>query len=229
MGWGTAFGLQIAPARRESPAEELEPAPCCARFDYRVLKRALDVAAALAGLVLLAPLFALVAAAIKLSSPGPVFYRWEVVGSLGRRFTGYKFRSMVKEADRLKAALLAANERQGPVFKMRNDPRVTPLGRWLRRFSIDEFPQLWSVLKGDMSLVGPRPVGPGEWAQFEPWQRRKLTVKPGAICLWHVAGQPPAFEDWIRLDLEYIDRWSLGLDLKILLRGVLYILRGRNC
>jgi lipopolysaccharide/colanic/teichoic acid biosynthesis glycosyltransferase len=194
-----------------------------------VLKRALDLVVAALGLLLLSPLFLVVATAVKLTSPGPVFYRWEVVGRLGRRFIGYKFRSMVNNADSLKESLLRSNLRNGPVFKMQNDPRVTAVGRLLRRFSIDELPQLWSVLKGDMTLVGPRPVGPLEWARFEPWHRRKLSVTPGAICLWHVAGQPPEFADWIRLDLDYIDHWSFTQDLTILARGVGYVVQGRNC
>jgi lipopolysaccharide/colanic/teichoic acid biosynthesis glycosyltransferase len=117
----------------------------------------------------------------------------------------------------------------GPVFKMSRDPRVTAVGRVIRRFSVDEFPQLWSVLRGDMSLVGPRPVAPQEWGLFEDWQRRKLSVTPGMICLWHVNGKPKDFEQWVRMDLEYIDKRSLWLDIKILLRGVGYILRGESC
>ncbi len=135
---------------------------------------------------------------------------------------------MVVGADEMKWHFLDRNEATGPVFKMRHDPRVTPVGRFLRRYSLDELPQLWSVLKGDMSLVGPRPVLTYEWDQFDEWQRRKLDVRPGMICLWHVRGQPRDFNEWIRLDLEYIDKWSLWLDTKILTAGILYVLAGRN-
>jgi len=206
-------------------AVEAAPSKTC----QLALKRLLDVAVAATALVVLAPLAAAIALAILLTSGPPVFYSWRVVGRGGRPFTGYKFRTMVRDADRLKPALGASNEMNGPVFKMRADPRVTPLGRLLRRFSLDEIPQLWSVLKGDMSLVGPRPVFPGEWAQFEPWQRRKLSVTPGCMCLWHARGKPHDFQQWIRMDLEYVDTFSLWLDLKILLRTAAFILSGRNC
>lgn len=195
----------------------------------RACKRAIDVVVAGAALLALSPLFGLIALAIKLLSPGPVFYRWEVIGRNGEPFVGYKFRTMVVNADELKPTLLATNEMTGPVFKMRQDPRVTPVGRLLRKYSLDELPQLWSVLKGDMSLIGPRPVGPQEWAQFEDWQRRKLSVTPGGICLWHVRGKPTQFQAWIQMDLEYIDNWSLWLDAQIFLQGIWYVLTGRNC
>ena len=180
-------------------------------------------------LLLFSPLFPIIALAIKATSPGPVLYLWPVVGQGSRPLKAYKFRTMVTGAEATKALLLDRNESTGPVFKMRNDPRVTPVGRILRRFSLDELPQLWSVLRGDLSLVGPRPVLVSEWAKFSTWQRRKLDVKPGMICLWHVRGQPRNFEQWIQLDLEYIDNWSLWLDLKVLARGALYLLTGRNC
>lgn len=204
-------------------------AGACGKAVQLALKRLLDIVAAACALVVLAPLCAAIALAIWVSSGRPVLYPWRVLGRGGRPFTGYKFRTMVPEADRLKASLAAANEMNGPVFKMKADPRVTPIGRWLRRFSLDEIPQLWSVLKGDMSLVGPRPVFPAEWARFEPWQRRKLSVTPGCMCLWHARGKPHDFEQWIRMDLEYIDRWSLWLDLKILARTAAFILSGKNC
>jgi len=207
----------------------LESARCCDRFSYRVVKRALDIVVAGTALLLLSPLFSLIALLIKLTSPGPVLYCWKVVGQQGKKFIGYKFRTMTENADDARKDLLPYNERNGPAFKMRNDPRVTRVGRFLRKYSLDEFPQLWSILKGDMTLVGPRPVAPAEWKQFKPWQRRKLTVKPGAVCLWHVNGQPKQFDDWIRLDLHYIDHWSLGMDFRILLAAVAYILSGKNC
>jgi lipopolysaccharide/colanic/teichoic acid biosynthesis glycosyltransferase len=128
----------------------------------------------------------------------------------------------------MKHQLLEQNEATGPVFKMKHDPRVTPVGRFLRKFSLDELPQLWSILKGDMSLVGPRPVLTYEWEQFDDWQRQKLSVQPGAVCLWHVRGQPRDFDEWVKLDLEYIENWSLALDLGILVGAMWYILAGKN-
>lgn len=194
----------------------------------RVVKRLIDVVGSAALLVLLSPVMLVIALAVRVSSPGPIFYRWRVVGLDGRPFTGYKFRSMVPDADSLKEQLLLDNEMLGPVFKMRVDPRVTGLGRWLRRYSLDELPQLWSVLKGDMSLVGPRPVFPHEYQQFEPWQRRKLTVVPGMTCTWQVNGRNgvASFDDWVRMDLAYIDNWSIWLDLRILFKTVRAVLKG---
>jgi lipopolysaccharide/colanic/teichoic acid biosynthesis glycosyltransferase len=205
-----------------------QPASCSQTFAYRVIKRLIDVLGSAFALIFLSPLLVLIALAVRLSSPGPVFYKWHVVGRGGNRFTGYKFRTMVVNADDLKKDLWQHNERNGPTFKMKEDPRVTPLGRILRKFSLDELPQLWSVLKGDMSLVGPRPVGPDEWERFQDWQRRKLSVTPGGVCLWHARGKPEGFNEWIRLDLEYIDNWSLWLDIKIICGGVWYILSGKN-
>jgi lipopolysaccharide/colanic/teichoic acid biosynthesis glycosyltransferase len=197
------------------------------RWQHRI-KRLLDVTVAGIGLVFLAPIFVIIAAAVRLTSRGPAFYRWPVVGQGGRPLRAYKFRTMVVGAEGIKRDLLSSNEASGPVFKMRRDPRVTPIGRILRKFSLDELPQLWSVLKGDMSLVGPRPMLAEEWAQLQPWQRRKLSIRPGIVCLWHLRGQPRNFDEWVRLDLEYVDNWSLLLDLKLLLWTPLYILSGRN-
>ncbi len=193
-----------------------------------LIKRAIDLAVSALLLVLLSPLLLILAIAVKLSSPGPVFYRWRVMGKGIRPFTGYKFRTMVADADARKAELAARNEMSGPVFKIRDDPRVTPLGRVLRKYSLDELPQLWSVFKGDMSLVGPRPPGPHEFERFEIWHRRKLAVKPGITCLWQVGGRNRIshFDDWVTLDLEYIDNWSLWLDLKILARTALVVVKG---
>jgi lipopolysaccharide/colanic/teichoic acid biosynthesis glycosyltransferase len=135
---------------------------------------------------------------------------------------------MVLNADKMKPELLSRNEMNGPVFKIKNDPRVTKIGKWLRKFSLDELPQLWSVFKGDMSLVGPRPAGPQELARYESWHRRKLSIKPGITCLWQVQGRNKIndFDEWVRLDLEYIENWSLGLDLKILLKTILAVIKG---
>lgn len=192
------------------------------------VKRAIDLIISAFSLLLLSPLFLAIAVAIKLTSSGPILYEWNVLGRNGKRFKGYKFRTMVTNADDLKKQLWDQNEMTGPVFKMTNDPRVTPVGPILRKFSLDELPQLWSVLKGDMSLVGPRPVGPHEWVRFEDWQRRKLSVTPGMICLWHVRGKPKEFNEWIKLDLEYIDNWSIWLDIKLLIGAAWYVLSGRN-
>lgn len=209
-------------------ATDFRLAPCSQTFAYRVIKRGIDLLISAIAIILFSPLLGLVALLVKLSSPGPSFYKWHVVGRGGKRFTGYKFRSMVVSADEMKAQFLGKNETTGPVFKMRDDPRVTPVGRILRKFSLDELPQLWNVLKGDMSLVGPRPVFDYEWEHFEDWQRRKLSVTPGMICLWHVRGKPRGFSEWIKLDLEYTDNWSLWLDIKLLFGAAGYMLSGRN-
>ncbi len=194
------------------------------------LKRAFDVAGAALGLVVLSPVLALTALAIWLGSGRPILFRWNVVGQRGRRFTGYKFRTMVRDAEQQEGELQDRNQMRGPAFKIPGDPRVTGLGRLLRRWSLDELPQLWSVLAGDMSLVGPRPPRWHEWERFEPWQRRKLAVKPGVTCLWQVRGRADIrdFDQWVRLDLEYIERWSLWLDLVILGRTVGVVLAGRG-
>jgi len=202
--------------------------PLAYRLEYRVVKRSLDTLLAAIGLILLAPLFLLLAVLVKLTSTGPILYAWDVIGRGGRPFRGYKFRTMVLNADELKHKLLHNSEMAAPVFKMKDDPRITPLGRFLRKYSLDELPQLWSVLKGDMSLVGPRPAGPLEWEKYEPWQRRKLSVTPGITCLWQVSGRNRVsdFGEWVRMDLDYIDHWSLGLDMRILLRTVAVVLHG---
>jgi lipopolysaccharide/colanic/teichoic acid biosynthesis glycosyltransferase len=184
------------------------------------VKRIFDVVVSALLLLLLAPIFGLVALAIKLTTPGlPVLYPWRVVGQNGVEFTGYKFTTMQPDADARKAELMDRNEMQGPVFKIKDDPRVTRLGRFLRKYSLNELPQLWSVLKGDMSLVGPRPAFRHELERYELWHKRKLAVRPGITCLWQVRGRNKinSFDDWVRMDLEYIDNWSLWLDVKILI------------
>jgi lipopolysaccharide/colanic/teichoic acid biosynthesis glycosyltransferase len=150
----------------------------------------------------------------------PIFYRWRVVGQNGVEFTGYKFTTMDADADERKADLQVRNEMSGPVFKIKDDPRVTPLGRLLRKFSINELPQLWSVFKGDMSLVGPRPAFRHELERYEFWHKRKLSIRPGITCLWQIRGRNKIsdFDEWVRMDLEYIDNWSLWLDFRILAR-----------
>jgi exopolysaccharide biosynthesis polyprenyl glycosylphosphotransferase len=181
------------------------------------LKRMIDLTVAGAGLLVLSPLLLAIAAAIRLTSSGPALFRQERCGLNGRRFTLYKFRTMFDGAEAQQAAMAHLNEVEGPVFKLRRDPRVTWVGRLLRRFSIDELPQLINVLAGDMSLVGPRPPLPEEVTQYERWQRRRLSMKPGMTGLWQVSGRSEVdFTTWMHLDLAYIDQWSLWLDLKIL-------------
>jgi exopolysaccharide biosynthesis polyprenyl glycosylphosphotransferase len=192
-------------------------------------KQMLDFFGALLLLLVTALPLGVVALLIKLTSPGPIFFRQQRSGLNGRPFTIYKFRTMVTNAEQLKHELAAMNEMSGPVFKVSNDPRVTPLGRLLRKFSLDEFPQLYNVLRGEMSLVGPRPLPVDEVKRFNDLaHRRRLSMKPGLTCLWQVGGRSELrdFKEWVRLDLEYIDNWSLWLDLKILWRTVPVVLTG---
>jgi exopolysaccharide biosynthesis polyprenyl glycosylphosphotransferase len=193
-----------------------------------VCKRLIDVAGAAAGLLILGPLVMIPAAVIiKLTSPGPILFRQKRNGLHGRQFTMLKFRSMVSNAEMLRAELEMFNEMTGPVFKIREDPRITPFGRLMRKTSLDELPQLWNVLKGEMSLVGPRPPIPTEVQRYDPWQRRRLSMKPGLTCLWQISGRNKiGFEQWMKLDLQYIDNWSLWLDLKILARTIPVVLAG---
>ncbi len=193
------------------------------------IKRTMDVSIAAIALVLSAPFMALLALLIKATSKGPAIYRQVRCGLYGRRFVLYKFRSMQKGAEDVLWEIKHLNEMDGPVFKMRNDPRVTPLGRLLRKSSIDEWPQFWNVLKGNMSLVGPRAPLPEEVKEYTRWQRRRLSVKPGITCLWQVSGRNEIdFQEWMKMDLFYIDNWSLLLDLKILLRTFPVVLLGRG-
>jgi exopolysaccharide biosynthesis polyprenyl glycosylphosphotransferase len=193
-----------------------------------IFKRLIDVTGAVAGLVVLGLFVMLPAAvAIKLTSPGPILFRQRRSGLHGRLFTMYKFRSMVDNAEMLRVELETFNEMSGPVFKMSRDPRITPVGRFLRKTSIDELPQLWNVLLGDMSLVGPRPPIPTEVQQYDAWHRRRLSMKPGLTCLWQISGRNQiGFEHWMKLDLQYIDNWSLWLDFKILMRTIPVVLSG---
>ena len=192
-------------------------------------KRVTDLAGSIVAMVVLAPVFVISAILVKVTSRGPVFFTQERTGLNGRTFTLYKFRSMYKDAEARRAALADRNEMSGPVFKIKDDPRITPVGKWMRRFSIDEIPQFWNVLAGDMSLVGPRPPIPAEVKKYERWQRRRLSMKPGITCLWQVSGRNAIdFDDWMRLDLAYIDTWSLRLDVQILLRTVPVVLTARG-
>jgi exopolysaccharide biosynthesis polyprenyl glycosylphosphotransferase len=186
-----------------------------------LMKRVFDVAFS-AGLLLAAsPVLALAALAVWFSSPGPALFRQKRSGMNGRIFTLYKFRTMVQDAEAMRDTLLSRNEMDGPVFKIKDDPRVTTVGRVLRKLSIDELPQLWNVLRGDMSVVGPRPPIPAEVEKYQRWQRRRLSMRPGITCIWQVSGRNQVdFRRWMEMDLEYIDRWSLALDFKILLKTI---------
>jgi len=192
-------------------------------------KRVVDVAiSALVLSIAWLPMLA-IAFLIKLTSGGSVLFRQTRCGLNGRRFTLLKFRTMVEDAEDLRSELLHLNEMNGPVFKLRRDPRVTALGRFLRRFSLDELPQLWNVLKGEMSLVGPRPPIPAEVAKYKRWQRRRLSMKPGLTCLWQISGRNEVdFDRWMELDIEYIDTWTPSLDFKILLKTIPVVLSGRG-
>ncbi len=193
-----------------------------------LVKRSVDIVISALGLVLLSPLMALFAALIKLTSPGPVIFRQLRCGLNGRRFTMYKFRSMVEDADSMKPELEHLSERQ-IAFKLHKDPRVTTVGRFLRKYSIDEWPQFVNVFRGDMSLVGPRPPLPDEVDRYERWQKRRLRMRPGLTCLWAVMGRDGLdFNAWMRTDISYIDNWSLKLDWSILLKTIPYVLAGKG-
>ncbi len=184
-------------------------------------KRALDIAGAGLGLLLLWPLLLVVAAAVKLTSPGPVLFAQLRSGRGGKPFLMYKFRTMTTDAEARKALLLARNEQDGPAFKIKDDPRVTPLGRWLRAASIDELPQLWNVLRGDMSLVGPRPLPCEEAAACSDWRRQRLDAIPGLTCTWQVRGRSRVtFDEWTRMDIRYVRSQSWRQDLKLLLQTI---------
>ena len=193
-----------------------------------LLKRVTDIAIAAAGLVVLAPLMTAIVILIRLTSPGPAIFRQVRCGLNGRLFLFYKFRSMVENAEELRKDLEHLNVRE-TAFKIPHDPRLTGIGRYLRKFSVDEWPQLWNVLRGDMSLVGPRPAVPSEVEQYKRWQRRRLRMRPGLTCLWAISGRDNVdFDTWMKMDMQYIDNWSLALDWKILLRTIPRVLTGRG-
>jgi len=192
-----------------------------------VIKRTVDLLVSAVGLVICLLPFLLIAVLIKFTSAGPVFFRQERVGLNGRLFTLYKFRSMFKDAQEKLAEVKHLNEMDGPVFKIKDDPRIIPLGHFLRKTSIDELPQLFNVFMGQMSLVGPRPPILGEVEVYELWQRRRLSMRPGITCLWQVSGRNNIdFAGWMVLDLRYIDNWSLWLDFKILVKTIPVVLFG---
>jgi len=200
-----------------------------AKEEQLFIKRVIDIVFSGLGIILLSPLFLAVAILIKLVSPGPVFYRQKRIGLNGRRFVFLKFRSMRAKAASQLAGLISKNEMAGPIFKIRNDPRIYPFGKFLRKFSIDELPQLFNVFLGQMSLVGPRPPVYREVRRYEPWQRRRLSMRPGITCLWQVSGRNKiTFSEWMKLDLQYIDSWSLWLDFNILMRTIPAVFSGKN-
>ena len=210
------------------PLIHYHPSPGGTDSSALIVKRAVDVVVSAVGLVVLSPLLLLTAIAIKCTSPGPIFFTQRRVGLNGRQFVLLKFRSMIVDAEEQLAQLLDRNEMTGPVFKMTHDPRVTTLGRYLRRYSIDELPQLFNVLRGDMSLVGPRPPLPDEVSLYLRKHRKRLSMRPGLTCTWQVSGRNsiPDFERWAELDLEYIDTWSLMNDLKLLIKTIPAVLSG---
>jgi exopolysaccharide biosynthesis polyprenyl glycosylphosphotransferase len=193
-----------------------------------IAKRLIDILGSAGLLLVLAPVFAIVTLLIRLDSAGPILFAQERVGLNKRRFRMLKFRTMLDGADQQQLVLERLNEAEGPVFKIRNDPRITRVGRILRRFSIDELPQFFNVLKGDMSLVGPRPLPVRDVNRINvQWHKRRFSIKPGITCLWQVNGRSNiGFNDWVRMDLDYIDKWSLGLDLKILMKTIPAVFRG---
>ena len=196
---------------------------------YSFMKRAFDIGASFVGLTLLSPVLLVVAVAIKIESKGPVIFSQERVGLNGKKFKMYKLRSMVSNAEELKEKLLEQNEMSGPMFKMKDDPRITKVGKFIRKTSIDELPQLINVLKGDMSLVGPRPSLPKEVEQFEPWMYERLQVKPGLTCIWQVSGRNNIdFEDWMKLDIKYVRERSFFGDLKLVFRTFFVLFGDKN-
>jgi exopolysaccharide biosynthesis polyprenyl glycosylphosphotransferase len=221
-------------ANRRAPNEEQhfngEPVLVWAQQQsrsYEIAKRLMDIAFSGLALLCLLPLFALVAVAIKLTSPGPIFFSQLRVGLGGGTFRMWKFRTMVVNAESLKQELATQNEQSGPVFKMKMDPRITPVGRFLRKHSIDELPQLLNVLQGSMSIVGPRPAVTNEVEKYRRWHARRVSVKPGLTCIWQVSGRNKiSFEEWMRMDMRYISQQSILLDLKLILKTIRVVLIG---
>jgi lipopolysaccharide/colanic/teichoic acid biosynthesis glycosyltransferase len=223
-GAGGAGGAGVAGVAKEVPL-----LPTILFTPLPAWKRVMDVAGATFALLLLWPVILAAAIAIKLDTRGPVFYRQRRIGAGGREFGFFKLRTMQVGADEMKCDLKEENEASGPVFKMRSDPRITRVGRFLRRSSIDELPQFWNVLRGDMSLVGPRPPTPDEVVHYEPWQLRRLQITPGITCLWQVSGRSEvAFVDWVRLDLRYAERRSPVYDLGLIVKTVPAVISGRG-
>ncbi|ALP90972.1 MULTISPECIES: sugar transferase [Clostridium] len=199
------------------------------RNTYEFLKRLMDIICSMSALIVLAPILIVVAILIKIESKGPVIFSQERVGINNKKFKMYKFRSMVVNAEDMKEKLEKQNERKGPMFKIKNDPRITTIGRFIRKTSIDELPQLINILKGEMSIVGPRPSLPKEVIQFEPWMLERLKVKPGLTCYWQVQGRDHIeFEDWMRLDVKYVKDRNFLLDIKLIFKTFFVFLGDQN-
>ena len=196
---------------------------------YIFSKRAIDIFGAIVGLLLLSPILLIVAIAIKIESKGPVIFSQQRIGLKGKEFKMYKLRSMVEDAEELKKDLMKDNEMSGPMFKMKDDPRVTRVGRFIRKTSIDELPQLINVLKGDMSLVGPRPSLPKEVIKFKPWMKKRLDVKPGLTCYWQVSGRNSiGFKEWMKLDIKYVEERSFLVDIKLIFKTFFVLFGDKN-
>ena len=196
---------------------------------YSLTKRVIDVLGSMIGIILLSPIFFVVAVLIKIDSKGAIIFSQTRVGKNGKEFKMYKFRSMVVNAEELKKKLLAQNEMSGPMFKMKDDPRITKIGKFIRKTSIDELPQLINVLKGEMSLVGPRPSLPKEVEKFEPWMKKRLEVKPGLTCYWQVSGRNNIdFNDWMKLDIKYVEERNILLDIKLIFKTFFVLFGDKN-
>lgn len=199
------------------------------RLIYSILKRVIDVVGALFGLIILSPILIIVGILIKLESKGPIIFAQKRVGLNGKEFKMYKFRSMVINAEALKEKLAEKNEMSGPMFKIKDDPRITKVGKFIRKTSIDELPQLINVLKGDMSLVGPRPSLPNEVKEFEDWMLKRLEVKPGLTCYWQVMGRNNIdFENWMKLDIKYVNERSFWLDIRLIFKTFFVLFGDKN-
>ena len=193
-----------------------------------ITKRLIDIIGSIIGIIIFSPIMIITSIVILINDGRPILYEWKVVGLDKKPFKSWKFRTMVKNADKMKCDLESKNEMSGPVFKITNDPRILKCGKWIRKWSIDETPQFFSVLKGDMSLVGPRPAGPHELERYESWHRRKLSIKPGLTCTWQSSGRNDVhdFDEWVRMDLDYIDNWNLWLDMKIIFKTIKCVIKG---
>lgn len=211
-----------AEERKMRIKNKIKDAKIVNEFNYKYIKKIIDFLLSVLLIIIFLPIYIFISLAILLSTGKPVLYNWHVVGKNGKPFKSWKFRTMVINADEIKIKLNDRNEMVGPVFKIKNDPRITKVGKFLRKYSLDESIQFFSILKGDMSLVGPRPAGPIELENYEGWQKRRLSVMPGLTGPWQVSGRNKVnhFDDWVKLDLEYIDNWSLWMDIKILFKTI---------
>ncbi len=199
------------------------------RKTYDIIKKIIDVVLSAVSLILLIPIFIIISVMIKVESKGPVFFVQKRVGLNGKTFNMYKFRSMVQNAEELKYSLKENNDMDGPMFKMKNDPRITRIGKFIRKTSIDELPQLFNILKGEMSFVGPRPSLPEEVEQFEPWMKERLIVKPGLTCFWQISGRNNInFIEWMKMDIKYIKERSIFLDIKLIVKTLIVFLGDKN-